>query len=83
MHSIEFLPAEGFEPPTNGLQNRCSTTELSRHRACKDRFPERGRELYPHPAPQGSFGVPATVVGTTGGAAGAGGAGAASGLAAG
>ncbi len=24
------LPAEGFEPPTNGLQNRCSTTELSR-----------------------------------------------------
>src|SRR6185437_7348030 len=28
---IGFLPAEGFEPPTNGLQNRCSTTELSRH----------------------------------------------------
>jgi hypothetical protein len=25
------VPAEGFEPPTNGLQNRCSTTELSRH----------------------------------------------------
>ena len=27
------MPAEGLEPPTNGLQNRCSTTELSRHRA--------------------------------------------------
>ena len=25
------MPAEGLEPPTNGLQNRCSTTELSRH----------------------------------------------------
>jgi hypothetical protein len=25
------LPAERFELPTNGLQNRCSTTELSRH----------------------------------------------------
>jgi hypothetical protein len=24
------MPAEGLEPPTNGLQNRCSTTELSR-----------------------------------------------------
>jgi hypothetical protein len=29
---IGFLPAERFELPTNGLQNRCSTTELSRHR---------------------------------------------------
>jgi hypothetical protein len=26
------MPAEGLEPPTNGLQNRCSTTELSRRR---------------------------------------------------
>lgn len=25
-----MVPAEGFEPPTNGLQNRCSTPELSR-----------------------------------------------------
>jgi hypothetical protein len=25
------LPAEGFEPPTYGLQNRCTTTVLSRH----------------------------------------------------
>src|SRR5580704_7034616 len=42
------MPAERFELPTNGLQNRCSTTELSRHRA--------GRRLYlPHFA-QGSFG---------------------------
>ena len=26
------MPAEGFEPPTYGLQNRCTTTVLSRHR---------------------------------------------------
>ena len=24
-------PVIGFEPMTNGLQNRCSTTELNRH----------------------------------------------------
>jgi hypothetical protein len=24
------LPAEGFEPPTYGLQNRCTTSVLSR-----------------------------------------------------
>ena len=24
------MPAEGLEPPTNGLQNRCSTAELIR-----------------------------------------------------
>jgi hypothetical protein len=24
------VPAEGIEPPTFGLQNRCSTAELSR-----------------------------------------------------
>src|ERR1700729_3422005 len=28
---VEELPAEGFEPPTYGLQNRCTTTVLSRH----------------------------------------------------
>ena len=40
------LPAEGFEPPTNGLQNRCSTTELSRHwQAAHGWFPQ-GRRLY-------------------------------------
>jgi hypothetical protein len=27
-----ILPAEGFEPPTYGLQNRCTTTVLSRRR---------------------------------------------------
>jgi hypothetical protein len=27
------LPAEGFEPPTYGLQNRCTTAVLSRHGA--------------------------------------------------
>ena len=26
-----MMPAEGFEPPTYGLQNRCTTTVLSRH----------------------------------------------------
>ena len=25
-----LVPGEGFEPPTNGLQNRCSTPELTR-----------------------------------------------------
>ena len=25
------VPGEGIEPPTNGLQNRCSTAELTRH----------------------------------------------------
>jgi hypothetical protein len=25
-----LVPDEGFEPTTNGLQNRCSTTELTR-----------------------------------------------------
>jgi len=25
---MEMVPAEGIEPPTFGLQNRCSTAEL-------------------------------------------------------
>jgi hypothetical protein len=28
---LNLVPAEGFEPPTYGLQNRCTTTVLSRH----------------------------------------------------
>jgi hypothetical protein len=28
---VILVPAEGFEPPTYGLQNRCTTTVLSRH----------------------------------------------------
>jgi hypothetical protein len=28
---ISSVPGEGIEPPTNGLQNRCSTAELTRH----------------------------------------------------
>src|ERR1700758_74567 len=28
----KLVPAEGIEPPTFGLQNRCSTAELSRRR---------------------------------------------------
>ena len=28
---IFMVPGERFELPTNGLQNRCSTTELTRH----------------------------------------------------
>ena len=27
---VKSMPAEGFEPPTYGLQNRCTTTVLSR-----------------------------------------------------
>ena len=34
-----MVPAEGFEPPTNGLQNRCSTTELSRPAGRLERAP--------------------------------------------
>jgi hypothetical protein len=26
-----MVPGEGIEPPTFGLQNRCSTAELTRH----------------------------------------------------
>ena len=29
-----MVPAEGIEPPTFGLQNRCSTAELSRLSYC-------------------------------------------------
>jgi hypothetical protein len=32
---ILLVPGEGFEPPTNGLQNRCSTTELTRHKCLR------------------------------------------------
>ena len=28
----KLVPGEGLEPPTNGLQNRCSTAELTRLR---------------------------------------------------
>ncbi len=30
---ILLVPGEGIEPPTNGLQNRCSTAELTRQDA--------------------------------------------------
>ena len=29
--ALEMVPGEGFEPPTFGLQNRCTTTVLTRH----------------------------------------------------
>ena len=29
-YTKELVPVDGIEPPTNGLQNRCSTPELSR-----------------------------------------------------
>jgi hypothetical protein len=32
MSAKSLVPAEGIEPPTFGLQNRCSTAELSRRR---------------------------------------------------
>lgn len=31
--SVRLVPGERFELPTNGLQNRCSTPELTRHYA--------------------------------------------------
>jgi hypothetical protein len=32
---ILLVPGERIELPTNGLQNRCSTAELTRRRACR------------------------------------------------
>src|SRR5262249_12868331 len=32
-------PVVGFEPTTDGLQNRCSTTELNWHQIIPGRFP--------------------------------------------
>src|SRR5215475_11362863 len=31
---FSLVPADGIEPPTFGLQNRCSTAELSRLKPC-------------------------------------------------
>ncbi len=31
--SVAVVPGEGLEPPTFGLQNRCTTTVLTRRRA--------------------------------------------------
>ncbi|GBQ81841.1 hypothetical protein AA15237_3195 [Komagataeibacter xylinus NBRC 15237] len=28
---MQMVPGEGFEPPAFGLQNRCTTTVLTRH----------------------------------------------------
>jgi hypothetical protein len=36
---IPLVPAEGIEPPTFGLQNRCSTAELSRQTHRQDEPP--------------------------------------------
>ena len=33
-----LVPGEGFEPPTFGLQNRCTTTVLTRHRGIGSLF---------------------------------------------
>jgi hypothetical protein len=46
------MPAEGLEPPTNGLQNRCSTTELSRHWVSACRMAFASRRLYRPGRPQ-------------------------------
>jgi hypothetical protein len=35
-----MVPGEGFEPPTFGLQNRCTTTVLTR-RGAQNSFIER------------------------------------------
>ena len=36
-----LVPGEGFEPPTFGLQNRCTTTVLTRPRRLESGFDER------------------------------------------
>src|SRR5262245_1310660 len=42
--SLMSVPGERFELPTNGLQNRCSTTELTRHTGTSK---HTGRKLPP------------------------------------
>ena len=37
-----MVPVEGIEPPTFGLQNRCSTAELNRHSTTKKTSNARG-----------------------------------------
>ncbi len=39
LHRKVMVPGEGIEPPTFGLQNRCSTAELARHEPTHDREP--------------------------------------------
>ena len=41
----KLVPGEGIEPPTNGLQNRCSTAELARQTGAFLAF--RSRDFYP------------------------------------
>jgi hypothetical protein len=50
------MPAEGLEPPTNGLQNRCSTTELSRRREERAEWQRPKRGLYRSLRPQSTDG---------------------------
>src|SRR5690348_14272308 len=52
------MPAEGLEPPTNGLQNRCSTTELSRRPRRAPGRALRNRQLYRSGWPQSTDGSP-------------------------
>jgi hypothetical protein len=61
-----LVPAEGLEPPTNGLQNRCSTTELSRRRLRRSREAISGRRLYRSGWPQSTDGWVETFTTTQG-----------------
>ena len=42
----KMVPGEGFEPPTFGLQNRCTTTVLTRRHA---KFPANTRRAVRSP----------------------------------
>jgi hypothetical protein len=45
------VPAEGIEPPTFGLQNRCSTAELSRHSVSEQSLSKSNAKLKPECLP--------------------------------
>src|SRR5579862_8534788 len=44
-----LVPGEGFEPPTFGLQNRCTTTVLTRHLQLQISHLTRELRLRPRP----------------------------------
>src|SRR6059058_2170059 len=66
-----LLPAERFELPTNGLQNRCSTTELSRHGGWSAECKSSARALKTPDAPGACSVTPARGSGLPGTRAGA------------
>ena len=56
--SLKLVPVEGIEPPTFGLQNRCSTAELNRRWDMPPRYSEFSlSRLAKNAAPQAFFGI--------------------------